>query len=162
MCSPYLVIKNWYWESRANYFFSAKRINQNWLSDIELQWVVKWLRYHLIYGKDIVIVTDNRFAKYTTSDPVHEYQKSVNEIALHLNTTLSWVCRHRTCLGNRVADVLTRIGANLWAEQTVQFCSKRLQVERMKNFCQHTRFLWPEINLKQSSSYKRKGQNWGG
>ncbi len=48
---------------------------------------VKWLRYHKIYGKDIVIGTDSRSAikvltdVFTTSNLVHECRTSLNEIA---------------------------------------------------------------------------------
>ena len=57
---------------------------------------VKWLRYHKIYGRDIMIITDSKTAikslmyVYTTSELVHECRTSLNAMARHSNIVLQY------------------------------------------------------------------------
>lgn len=59
---------------------------------------VKWLRCHKKCGKDTVIVTDSRSKiifltnMFTKLNLIHECWTYRNEMALHSNITLQWVC----------------------------------------------------------------------
>ena len=65
---------------------------------------VKWLRYHKIYGRDIMIITDSKTAikslmdVYTTSELVHECRTSLNGMACHSNIVVQWVLGHVTAI----------------------------------------------------------------
>lgn len=57
---------------------------------------VKWLDYHMIYGKEFVIVTDSRSAimsiidVFTTSNLAHEYWISLKEMKQYSNIHWAW------------------------------------------------------------------------
>lgn len=54
---------------------------------------VKWLLYLKIFAEDnIVNITDNSLVDiFSTSNLVHEFRASLNEMALHSNIALHWV-----------------------------------------------------------------------
>lgn len=66
--------------------------------------LLQFLDLNILY---ISQLTRDSKSATTTSDLVHVYRTSMNEMALHLNITLHWVRRNGTFLGNRIVDELT-------------------------------------------------------
>ena len=114
---------------------------------------------------------------YCRSKTVHECRQKLNQLAEHVQITLSWVKAHATSRGNMICDDMAKLGAN----SNVQLCEPALPMPQSyvksilkqqlldewtilyhsTNDFRQTKLFWPFPDMKKSKEFRRLDREVG-